>query len=359
MCTVSRRGFLAASAAFLTAAAEEELLDSARRQPAAPREFEELAPGVFFYQADLDKTSFCNSGWVVFDDYVLVIDANYPAGARELIRMIRGVTDKPIRFAFDTHHHGDHAYGNQVFVEHGAVPVAHTAVLDEMKRLETGQFGGPPGRWESEAGQREDVRASRLKPPTLLFPNQLFFDDGKRRVELVHFGTGHTKGDAFAWLPNERILFSGDACVNGPYNFMGDGHVGEWIRTLDAPLKLGARTLCPGHGPKGTATVIEDQQAFFRRMVELVERRLAPLAAAEARAALESLRTELRADPRIGRYVATPGAGWDPFASQVEKVYEEVTGRTLAEHDEIRRRASLAHARAHGHLPQLKLKTED
>ena len=62
MCTVSRRGFLATSAAFLTAAAEEELLDGARRQPAAPREFEELAPGVFFYQADLDKTSFCNSG---------------------------------------------------------------------------------------------------------------------------------------------------------------------------------------------------------------------------------------------------------------------------------------------------------
>jgi cyclase len=194
MCDVSRRGFLATGAAFLTAAAEEELLHGARRQPTAAREYQELAPGVFFYQADLEKTSFCNSGWVVFDDYVLVIDANYPAGARELIRMIRGVTDKPIRFAFDTHHHGDHAYGNQVFAENGAIPVAHAAVLDEMKRLETGFFGGTPGRWESEAKERDDVRSSRLKPPTLLFPTQLFFDDGKRRVELVHFGTGHTKG---------------------------------------------------------------------------------------------------------------------------------------------------------------------
>jgi glyoxylase-like metal-dependent hydrolase (beta-lactamase superfamily II) len=84
---------------------------------------------------------------------------------------IRELTKKPIRFAFDTHHHGDHAYGNQVWADEGATAVAHTGVLDEMKRLETGQFGGPPGRWEDTAKEREDVRASKLKPPSLLFPD--------------------------------------------------------------------------------------------------------------------------------------------------------------------------------------------
>ena len=70
--------------------------------------------------------------WIVFDDYVLVVDANFPSGARLVIPKIKGATDKPIRFAFDTHHHGDHAYGNQVWVEEGAIPVAHTGVIDEI-----------------------------------------------------------------------------------------------------------------------------------------------------------------------------------------------------------------------------------
>jgi glyoxylase-like metal-dependent hydrolase (beta-lactamase superfamily II) len=137
--------------------------------------------------------------------------------------------------------------------------------------------------------------------------------------------------------------------VNGPYNFMGDGHVGQWIRTLEGPLKLGARTLCPGHGPRGTAAVIEDQQAFFRAMQELVERRLAPLPAEVARKAVEPLRAELQRNARIARYVHSgKSGGWDPFPSQVEKVYEELTGKTLAETWERGRRASLEHARAHG-----------
>src|SRR5262245_25722206 len=173
---------------------------------------QKLAPDVYFYEGDIDK-GHCNNGWVVFEDYVLVIDANFPSGARELIPKIRELTKKPIRFAFDTHHHGDHAYGNQVWVDEGATPVAHTGVIEEMKKYETGHYGGAPGRWEDEAKEREDVRGSRLKPPSVLFPDMLIFDDGTHRVELHHFGVAHTHGDGFAWLPKEWILFTGDATV--------------------------------------------------------------------------------------------------------------------------------------------------
>ena len=82
---------------------------------------------------------------------------NYPAGAREVIAKIRESTPKPIRFAFDTHHHGDHAYGNQVWADLGAVPVAHENVVAEMRKYETGFFGGKPGRWEEAEKQREDA----------------------------------------------------------------------------------------------------------------------------------------------------------------------------------------------------------
>jgi len=235
---------------------------------------EKIAPDVYFHEGDLKGSGHCNNGWVVFEDYVLVIDGNFPSGAQQIIPKIKAITDKPIRFAFDTHHHGDHAYGNQVWVDNGAVPVAHTGVIDEMKKYETGHYGGKPGRWEDAAKGRKDVAASKLKPPTLLYKKDLIFDDGQHRVELLYFGVAHTHGDGFAWLPKEKILFTGDACVNGPYNYMGDGDSEQWVKTLAAAKKLGAKTICPGHGPVGTGQVLEDQQKYFVELRKQLLRRL-------------------------------------------------------------------------------------
>src|SRR5678815_1831763 len=105
-----------------------------------------------------------------------------------------------------------------------------------------------PKRWEDSAKDRKDVAASKLKYPSVLFPSEMIFDDGKHRVELRYFGVAHTHGDGFAWLPKEKILFTGDACVNGPYNYVGDGDTRQWVRTLEAARKLGPRVIGPGHG---------------------------------------------------------------------------------------------------------------
>ena len=93
----------------------------------------------------------------------------------------------------------------------------------------------------------------------------MIFDDGKHRVELRYFGVGHTHGDGFAWLPKEKILFTGDACVNGPYNYMGDGDSGAWIETLAKAQTLGATVVAPGHGPAGDARRARGPAAVFRR----------------------------------------------------------------------------------------------
>ena len=239
----------------------------------------ELAPGVYFHEGDLRGKGHCNNGWVIFEDYVLVLDANFPSGALEIIPKIKAQTNKPIRFAFDTHHHGDHAYANQVWVDNGAVPVAHENVVSEMRKYETGFFGGgKPGRWEADAKEREDLKSTKLKPPSLLYRDLMIFDDGSRRVELRYFGVGHTHGDGFAWLPKERILFTGDAVVNGPFNFMGDGDSGAWIDTIAKAQKLGATIVGPGHGPSGDAGVLEAQRQFFVALRAEVEKRkgLAP-----------------------------------------------------------------------------------
>src|SRR5436309_7724196 len=95
-------------------------------------EVREVAPGVFFRYSSISATDpkvpfgGSNNIWVVFEDYVVVIDANFPREAGDVIRAIKKTTDKPIRYVFDTHHHGDHAYGNAVFTKEGASVVAQT-----------------------------------------------------------------------------------------------------------------------------------------------------------------------------------------------------------------------------------------
>jgi cyclase len=303
---------------------------------------QKIAPDVYFHEGDIQGHGHCNNGWVVFEDYVLVVDANFPSGAKEIMPKIRAITSKPIRFAFDTHHHGDHAYGNQSWVEQGAVPVAHTGVIEEMKKYETGHYGAKPGRWEDTAKNRPDVAATKLKPPTLLFPEKMIFDDGQHRVELLYFGVAHTHGDGFAWLPKEKILFTGDACVNGAYNYVGDGDTGQWIKTLEAAQKLGATTICPGHGPLGTSTVLVDQQAFFvelrKEVKKLVDARKSP---AEVQAAVNQIKSSLEKQERIARYLG------NSLPAQIDKVYTEMGGQPLPGKKQAMTEREL-HAHAHG-----------
>jgi cyclase len=301
---------------------------------------EQIAPDVYFHEGDIKGHGHCNNGWIVFEDYVLVIDANFPSGAQEILPKIKAITDKPIRFAFDTHHHGDHAYGNQIWVEQGAVPVAHTGVIEEMKKYETGYYGGKPGRWEDTAKGRADVAATKLKPPSLLFPKEMIFDDGRHRVELHYFGVAHTHGDGFAWLPKEGILFTGDACVNGAYNYVADGDTAEWIKTLEGAKKLGAKIVCPGHGPRGAGSVLDDQLAYFEALRKEV-RKYAHKKPEDVKGAEDAIKAVLEKNERIARYV---GNG---LAAQVEKVYVEMGGKPFS-NKQAAANEHWQHAEAHG-----------
>jgi cyclase len=295
---------------------------------------ETVAPDVFFHEGDLVGKGHCNNGWVVFEDYVLVIDANFPSGAKEIIPKIKKLTTKPIRFAFDTHHHGDHAYGNQVWVDEGATPVAHSGMVEEMRKYE-------PQRWNDSAKSRKDMQESKLKYPTVLFPKEMYFDDGKHRVELHHFGVAHTRGDGFAWLPNERILFTGDACVNGPFNYVGDGNITEWVQTLEEAKKLKPLKVCPGHGPSGDGSVLENQQEFFKELLAAAKT-VADKAPAEIKEKVDAIKKRFKENERIARYVS------DGFAAQLEKALVEVGGKKFLS-ENVRQNEERKHVHAHGH----------
>jgi cyclase len=266
----------------------------------AAAEPEEVAPGVFFLMGETryfrDGTRqgaagtvgslMCNNGWVVFDDHVLLIDANVPGRADALLAAVRRTTDKPVRTLFNTHHHGDHVYGNRVLAERtGAAVVAHAGMAEELRRHETGAFCGGPGRWEQVARFRPDVAAAPVMAPTRTFERSMTFDDGRgRRVELFHPGLGHTRGDAVAWLPRERVLFTGDLVTNGPFNIVRDSEMAPWLGALTALQALGPAVVCPGHGARGDASLLADQRvaAATRQASARVARPSAPTIGASA-----------------------------------------------------------------------------
>jgi len=100
-------------------------------------------------------------------------------------------------------------------------------------------------------------------------------DGGNGRcVELLHPGLAYTRGDAVAWLPNERVLFTGDLASNGPFNIVRDAEMAPWVDTLVALQALDPLIVCPGHGPSGDATLLADQRGFFMALHREVSGRM-------------------------------------------------------------------------------------
>ena len=174
--------------------------DATPKQLAVPEmkfnDVKEIAPGVFFRYSSISATDpkipfgGSNNIWIVFKDYVVVIDANFPKEAADVIADIKKTTKKPIKYVLDTHHHGDHAYGNCVWAKEGAKIIAQQerrAAAQDQRPQAVGRCGegpqGPQGQ-RTQAGGHQLRRQVRIK------------DDGTQRVEFMHFGHCHTAGDA-------------------------------------------------------------------------------------------------------------------------------------------------------------------
>lgn len=278
-----------------------------------PDQFVALAPNVYFRHGDIEtpEKAHCNNGVVVFKEFVLIIDANHPNGAEACMADIKkaGIT-KPVRFVFDTHHHGDHAYGNRWLMNMGVIPMGHQGVVEEMKRYE-------PERWLGAAKSRKDVadlKQPTAMPPILTYNDKMVLDDGEMRVEFYYFGTAHTGGDGFAYLPKQKILFTGDACVNGPYNYMGDGNSESWLKVLTACQQFEVQIIAPGHGPCGGKDLLEQQKQYFTAIRNQVAQGIA------GKKTLDEVKKSVKVPDDLKKYQG------GMFESQVEKVYKEMTG---------------------------------
>jgi cyclase len=224
---------------------------------------QQLAPDVFYWQGNRENHEQTNVGWVIFKDYVLVIDANFPWGAQKIIPEIKKTTDKPIRMVFNTHYHADHAYGNNVFVDAGAAVVATEDCAAESRSK------GP-----ADVLNQTKEKPSRMEHPSILFRDRMVIDDGKRRVELIKLGPAHSKGDAVAFIPAERILFAGDLTVNwtlGNNLSDPDANYNNWIRGLDEMISWNPAIVAPGHGTPGNTGTLKGQRAYLNEIWSKVQ----------------------------------------------------------------------------------------
>jgi glyoxylase-like metal-dependent hydrolase (beta-lactamase superfamily II) len=277
--------------------------------------FDKLSDHAYAYTAEGDP----NTGIVIGDDAVMVIDTQAtPVMAQDVIRRIRAVTDKPIRYVTMSHYHavrvlGASAYGadhviasrdtHDLIVERGEADMK--SEIERFPRLFRAVESVPGLTW-----------------PTIVFEQRLTLWIGKLQVEIMQLGRGHTKGDTVVWLPDERILFSGDLVEYEATPYTGDAYLADWPATLDAIAALGPRMLVPGRGaalktPEAVKAGLDGTRAFVTEMYASVK---------AGAAAGKDLRTVYRETygklkPRFGHWVIFDHCL--PF--DVSRAYDEAT----------------------------------
>ncbi len=233
--------------------------------------FTRLADNAYAYTAEGDP----NTGIVIGDEAVMVIDTQAtPVMAQDVIRRIREVTDKPIRYVVLSHYHAVRVLGASAY---GADHIIASEATREMI-VERGQQD-----YLSEVQRFPRLFRSVETIPGLTWPTITFTDCmtlflGRTEVQIIHAGRGHTKGDTIVWLPQERVLFSGDLVEYGATPYCGDAHLQDWPQTLQKLRELKPLALVPGRGDALTGEqAVEDglagTQAFITELYAEVKKR--------------------------------------------------------------------------------------
>ncbi len=226
--------------------------------------FDKLSEHAYAYTAEGDP----NTGIVVGDDAVMVIDTQAtPVMAQDVIRRIRSVTDKPIRYVVLSHYHAVRVLGASGYQPEHVIASRDTCDLivergEADMKSEIERFPRLFRAVESVPG---------LTWPTIVFEKRMTLMMGKLRVEIMQLGRGHTKGDTVVWLPDDRVLFSGDLVEYDATPYTGDAYLQDWPATLDAIAALKPEKLVPGRGaalgnPAEVKAGLDGTRAFVTEM---------------------------------------------------------------------------------------------
>ena len=205
-----------------------------------------------------------NTTFIITKEGVIVIDTRpTPTEARKVLAEIRKLTALPIVYTINTHYHGDHTFGNQIFKNSKTI-IAHKNVRNKL--VESGQEHlslfktfGLPGIDEVE-----------ITPPNIIYEKEMEVWLGGYRLQLLHHGKGHTDGDTIIYIDQLRTVITGDLVFNKKIPYMADSYIDDWIGSLKYIELLKNETVIPGHGPIGERTTIIAMKHYLMNLKELV-----------------------------------------------------------------------------------------
>ncbi|MFM7532410.1 MAG: MBL fold metallo-hydrolase [Rubrivivax sp.] len=208
--------------------------------------FSQISEHAWAYTAEGDP----NTGVIIGDDAVLVADTQAtPAMAADVIRRIREVTDKPIRYVVLTHYHAVRVLGANAYRAEGCQQIlasqdTYDLIVERGEQDKASEIGRFPRLFRNV----ETVPAG-LTWPTMTFTGKMTLWLGKLEVQLLQLGRGHTKGDTVVWLHGERAMLSGDLVEFDATPYAGDAYFQDWPKTLERIAALQPLSLVPGRGP--------------------------------------------------------------------------------------------------------------
>ena len=225
-----------------------------------------LSPNVYAYiQAGGpevgDGSGDSNAGVIAGDDHLMVIDTLGQPLRCDFLKseMKKMVGNKPFGRVVDTHQHIDHVGGNQFFMPAEIVshPFCRETVITMKQELP------PNSTFPMRPGGALGTEPKILFVPGTTFTDKMTYFYGGTPVELSHPGVAHTWGDIIAYLPEHKILFAGDLAMQYIVPFAHQGHVSQWIDTLDKVLVMDIDVVVPGHGPVGDKQILVENRDYF------------------------------------------------------------------------------------------------
>ena len=279
----------------LTATALATIPFAASQQPSGDpfsTEIRKVKDGLFVIPGYDGAVTGGNVAVRVTSEGTIIVDDRLPPSSAEIAGKVKSVTPQPIKYVLSTHGHGDHTGGHPEFIKVAEI-IAHRNNRANM------------------------IRSKLAAPPRVVFSDQAAVFLGGIEVQAMHFGRGHTNGDAVIYFPDSRTVHTGDLVVWGkrtdgtiltPFvDRASGGSLAEWITTLEGVLKLDFDTAIPGHGPVLTK---ENVRTFRQNLITLRQRMT------------DAVKSGVKKE-ELGKKLKTDDLGWPFPPERLNELWDE------------------------------------
>ncbi|MCS7276500.1 MAG: MBL fold metallo-hydrolase [Dehalococcoidia bacterium] len=221
-------------------------------------QLQEVSPGIYAYLQPDWSWFLNNTGFIVGRRGVIAVDACATAARTQaLAEAIGRISRAPVRALVNTHHHGDHTFGNYRFP--GAAIIAHELCRRHVLEV---------GLRVTALVQGVEWGDLEVDPPFVTFQDSITLWADDLRLEVIYVGPAHTSNDVVVWVPERRVLFAGDVVFKGCTPFVLEGCIGHYFETLDRLRELGPEVVVPGHGPVCGPEAFGEVEGYLRFLQE-------------------------------------------------------------------------------------------